>query len=153
MSNQTEIDLIDPTLPNPHARSFITAFSRIQAQVHYTAQDKGWWEERNDLVAVARKYGGNDLAYFAEGVIAASQIALEHSEISESLEGIRASEPGAPHPDDKIPAFSMEEAEAADTIIRIMDRAEKRGLRVAEAIIAKAAMNQTRSRKHGGKAL
>ena len=70
-----------------------------------------------------------------------------HSELSEALEGIRHGNP----PSDKIPAFSAAEEELADTIIRIMDLAQKRGWRIAEAITAKALFNQGRSHKHGGK--
>jgi len=36
-------------------------------------------------------------------------------------------------------------------IIRILDMAEARGLRVIDAMLAKHDMNKTRSYKHGGK--
>lgn len=53
-------------------------------------------------------------------------IALMHSELSEALEAARHGNP----PDDKIPEFTGLEAELGDTVIRIMDFAQKRGLRV-----------------------
>jgi len=40
----------------------------------------------------------------------------------------------------------------ADCIIRIMDYAESKGLRIAAAVVAKAAYNETRPHLHGGKA-
>lgn len=52
-------------------------------------------------------------------------------------------------PDDKIPEFNGYEVELADCIIRIMDTAVSRGLRVAEAIVAKIAHNEGRPYKHG----
>lgn len=124
---------------------FVTSFNHLAEEAHQTSVDKGWWDERLELIEVAKSHS-EDLGKFAENTIAAMGIALEHSELTESLEGIRNDVN-----DDKIPDFSMEEAEAADTIIRLMDRGVSRNLRIAEAIIAKMEMNKTRSYKHGGK--
>lgn len=105
---------------------FVDGFRMMQAAVHQTARDKGWWDQDRN-----------------EG----EMIALMHSELSEALEGLRHGNP----PDSHIPEFTSVEAEFADTIIRMMDYAEAKGLRLAEALVAKRMFNMGRERMHGGK--
>lgn len=106
--------------------SFRAAWDATAKSVHETAVAKGWWDNpRND----------------------GEMVALMHSELSEALEGLRAGNP----PDDKVPQFSSAEAELADVVIRIMDMSQARGWDIAGALIAKAMMNTTRERMHGGK--
>jgi hypothetical protein len=73
------------------------------------------------------------------------KIALMHSELSEALEADRK----AILSDDKIPSYTGVEAELADTVIRILDFAGRRHLRLGEAIIEKLSFNTTRPFKHG----
>jgi NTP pyrophosphatase (non-canonical NTP hydrolase) len=107
-------------------RDFIVEFENIQSYVHDNALAHGWWDDpRND----------------------GELIALMHSELSEALEGLR----NGYKPSDHIPDFSFVEEELADCIIRIMDFAQARGLRVDEALIAKHLFNIGRPHKHGKK--
>ena len=142
MSQTTETPLSENEL------KFIEMIGLASKAAHQNARDKGWYNQRDALIEAARKMGSLQLVAFAENVLAASMIALEHSELSEGLEGIRKE-----LADDHIPSFTMEEAEAADAIIRIFDRAENRGLRLGLAIVAKMRYNATRPQLHGGKKL
>lgn len=104
--------------------TFAVAFSQMQAEVHAIARAKGWWDQPRN--------GGE-------------AIALMHSELSEALEALRKGNP----PDEKLPQFSAVEVEMADLVIRAMDWAQGMGLRLAEAIQAKAEYNQGRAIRHG----
>lgn len=79
----------------------------------------------------------------------AEMIALMHSELSEALEGLRKGDPA----NDQLPEFSYQEVEFADVIIRMMDMARARGLRIAEALEMKREYNKNRSYRHGGKTI
>ncbi len=106
---------------------FVRAFHNIQISAGEIAHSKGWAKCTVENTP--------------------TNVALCHSELSELLEGARHGNP----PDDKIPTFSSAEAEAADTVIRLMHMAHDMKWRFAEAIIAKLEFNQTREHKHGGK--
>jgi NTP pyrophosphatase (non-canonical NTP hydrolase) len=106
---------------------FVQNFLSVQEAVYANARDKGFYDKpREDGTAIA----------------------LMHSELSEALEGLRKGNPASEH----IPEFSSLEEELADTIIRAMDMAAHKGLRLGEAIEAKHAFNKNRTRMHGGKA-
>jgi NTP pyrophosphatase (non-canonical NTP hydrolase) len=105
---------------------FVTEFNLEASRNYKVAQEHGWWEGKiND----------------------GEKIALIHSELSEALEALRKGNPSDSH----IPEFSALEAELADVVIRTMDYALYRNLRLAEAIQAKREFNATREFKHGGK--
>lgn len=106
--------------------NFLASWQAIQQKVKQVNTDHGW---HNSEV--------HDGVY----------IALIHAELSEALEGLRHGNPASEH----IPLFNAAEEELADVIIRVMDMAEARGWRVAEAVLAKIEFNETRPYRHGGK--
>ena len=111
---------------NQQEHDFLISFGAIQTEVHKNAVEHGWWNEDKN-----------------EGEC----IALMHSELSEALEALRKGNPD----DNHCCEFKNVEIEFADVVIRIMDNAEKRGYRLAEAILAKARYNVGREYRHGKK--
>jgi NTP pyrophosphatase (non-canonical NTP hydrolase) len=107
-----------------HLQNFISAFNHVAQLAHNNAVAKGFWDNPED-----------DLA----------KICKMHEELSEACSAVRHGNP----PDDKIPEFSGVEAELADCIVRIMDFAAGRNLRVSEALISKMEFNKSRPRLHG----
>ncbi len=104
---------------------FIDSFNDLGHEANATAKSKGFNNAKtNELV----------------------QIALMHAELGEATEAYRKD-----LIDDHIPEFKGIEAELADTVIRIMNMAAAKKLRVAEAIIAKMKYNKSRPFRHGGK--
>lgn len=104
--------------------TFQDAWNAMADQVGRTATEKGFWDDTQ-----------TDTHY----------ICMMHGELSEAMEAIRAGNA----PDKHIPDLNSAEVEFADVVIRIMDYAGKKGYRVGEAIVKKAAYNATRPYKHG----
>jgi NTP pyrophosphatase (non-canonical NTP hydrolase) len=123
---------------------FIAMFAELSEQIYQNAIDKDFYGPDQ---AMAKALAGMKLGRAWEESRDALRLDLIHSELSEALEAIRHGNP----PDQHCPEFSGLEIELADAVIRIMDLAAHRKLRLAEAILAKHEHNKSRPRMHGGK--
>jgi NTP pyrophosphatase (non-canonical NTP hydrolase) len=107
-------------------KEVVTTLYNLMYKVHMTAVSHGWWEaECND----------------------GEKIALMHSELSEALEALRHNNPLST----STPPFTNLEEELADVLIRVLDYAMYRDLRLPEAMLAKMQYNCNRPYKHGNK--
>ncbi len=84
--------------------------------------------------------------FYVEDRTAAHLMGLVMSELAEVIEHDRKFTNAAPS--EKIPEFTNEEEEVADAILRLLDFAGRRKLRVGSAVLAKHAYNATRPPLH-----
>lgn len=135
---------------------FIESWNAMQKAAHQNSKDKGFWEPSADALKVTALLNGIEIPPGIRAKVLeivermgtpsdCEKLVLMHQELSEALDAVRGGYPD----DDKLPVFGNLEVELADTIIRIMDFAEKRGLNVAGAVVAKMAYNAGRAHKHG----
>jgi NTP pyrophosphatase (non-canonical NTP hydrolase) len=117
-----------------------------QDRVHSTAVGKGWWER----AACLEKAEGESEPSGVDFHLVATKIALIHSELGEALEEVRSGRFRAYVKDGKPEGMVVELADAA---IRIMDLCGGLGLDLEEALRVKAAYNEGRPYKHGGRAV
>lgn len=121
------------------ADDFIRSFTELARLAHDNSRSKGFWSLIDELKSHPR---------FAEIEVIwkLSRHDLIHSETSEATEGVRKD-----LKDDHLPHRSMEVAELADTVIRILDYAGAYDLPLAEVILEKMAYNTQRPYMHGDK--
>lgn len=111
---------------NLHTIVLADDINRLSHDFHALSRDAGWWET-----------GEANPSHKFE---VATKFALIHSEVSEALEGYRK---GAW--DDHLPDFKSVEVEMADVLIRVFDLSGALGLRLGDAMVAKAAYNLSRA--------
>ena len=119
---------------SPLANKNLTQSSKIIYDANFKV---GWWSKEEE----AQKYSSVGNKYCKEiAQLIASKLALCHSELSESLEGMRKG-----LMDDHLPHRPMLEVELADTVIRIADLAGFLGLDLGGAVEEKFEYNQKRA--------
>ncbi len=102
----------------------------MAASIHHDNRERGFYDDVNP----------SDTRHLI------SIVALVGTETAEMIEALRK-----PGKSQKIPRFTGEEEETADAIIRLLDYAGFRDLRIDAAITAKLKYNRRRGYRHGGK--
>lgn len=125
-------------------QAFAQVVDEFVEGVYRDNEAKGFWkkyyqtrEKLQDTPELLEEY---------ERTFKAQRIALMHSELSEGLEGIRKD-----LQDDKLPDVPMDQAELADTVIRIFDYAGRWNIPLGTVIARKLAYNRGREYMHGKK--
>ncbi len=124
---------------------FIRSLAILADQAHANSQAKGFWEAHAAIRLLLVEHRPDLLAqYVVQWKL--SRHGLMHSEVSEATEGVRKD-----LADDHLTHRSMEVAELADTVIRVLDYAGAYNLPLAETILEKMAYNAGRPFMHGDK--
>lgn len=113
---------------------FIEAFNFVARCAFGNSKAKGFWPAVPTEPGTREQHQEN-----------CEKVCLIHTEIAEVTEAYRHGNPYS----EKIPSFTHAEEELADAVIRIMDLAEARKYRLAEAILAKMTHNTGRPSMHG----
>jgi NTP pyrophosphatase (non-canonical NTP hydrolase) len=131
--------------------AFIQAFTELQADAAAINKKNGFstddplFDEFEHILATTAPVGLYEkfeplFASFRNAHVGL-KLALIMGELGETLEAVRKNL----GPDSHIPEFTSEEAEVADVVIRLMNYATDRKLRLAEAIFAKNEFNRNRA--------
>ncbi len=116
----------------------INNLTELSKRIYNDNFDAGWWTYEDERALASSQSLGNRYAKDLATLIA-SKIALCHSELSESLEGMRKG-----LMDDHLPERPMIEVELADTVIRICDLCGFLGLDLGGAVAEKLVYNAKR---------
>lgn len=135
----------DPDVNGPDVSGdFITLVNLMSRFIHAWAVGKGFWPADGKGATLGEKL-----------MLVTDEVSEWHDWYRNSISGNAATlvvtdtVGVARAASDHIPAFSGEEEEAADVVIRVMDICVQRNLRLGEAIVAKMLFNEGRPHKHG----
>jgi hypothetical protein len=109
-----------------NAFNLLVPFNRFQVDIHENAKNKGFWDRDRST---------------------GESIALIHEELSDALKADREGILEDRH----LPHYTRFAVKLADTVIRVMDLAEKNSIPLAQIIGEKHSINTRRERLHGKK--
>lgn len=115
-----------------------SAANQLRDVCHSAAFNAGWWH----VPAYNPSLGKMDVREYPPHILkwwTGLKIALQHSELSEALEGERKDKM-----DEHLPHLKSRDVEFADAILRIMDLCGGLGIDIGRAITEKLAYNATR---------
>lgn len=120
--------------------SIKSAVALLVLECHTASSQAGWWKGPGnwDIVRLIRD-PKSDVERYIAGAFVAQKLALQHSEISEGLEGHRKGKM-----DEHLPHRPSLEVELADAVIRICDLAGAMDLDLSGAVVEKLAYNAQR---------
>jgi hypothetical protein len=134
----------------PPEELLIAVFTELQQKCYLNSKEKGFWAEQDAVLDVIQDANlppemTFKLAKAVNNAFHAMKGDLMHSELGERTEAARKDLPS-----DKLPhGFTGEEEELADTIIRILDYAGRKRMKLGEAIALKMRYNSGRPYMHG----
>jgi NTP pyrophosphatase (non-canonical NTP hydrolase) len=133
------------------AMTFIQAFTELQADAAAINKKNGFstddllfdefWRWVQPLLSDQAAEKFKPLVASFHNARVGLKLALIMGELGETLEAVRKNL----GPDSHIPEFTSEESEVADAVIRLMNYATDRKLRLADAIFAKNEFNRNRA--------
>lgn len=124
--------------------TLITAINQLAESCNGYATKNGFWKDEDELIKATE--GSGRMQQRILSLFNSEKIALEMSELAERLETLRKDPTKL---DEHCSEFFNVEIEVADLIIRALDFAGRRKLRIGEAILAKMKYNEGRPYKHG----
>ena len=116
--------------------------NELAKEIHTDNIEAGWWDDCINWTTAEAPlgYGKFPLNIAGDHYLLSTKLCLIHSEVSEMMEGLRKGQP-----DDHLPHRSMEEVEAADVFIRLLDYCGARGIDIDGAMAEKRAYNKRRA--------
>ena len=122
----------------------VKVFDQLAARINRWAKAKGFWDipEAIRTAAVSSPEAGR----YLDNLIKSQKQMLVVTEGAELIEGLRKTAEANDHDPE---AFTNEEVEVADQIIRLLDFAGQYDLRIGACILAKMEKNEARPHRHG----
>lgn len=129
---------------NAENRVAVSVFNSLAERITRWAQAKGFWDQPKPVRTLCE--ADPEVNRFINNLIKSQKQMLVVTEGAELIEGLRKPTEANDHDPE---AFTNEEVEIADQMIRLLDYAGHFRLRIGECILAKMEKNEARPHRHG----